>query len=179
MDWERGVKFLSRGNSHQQNGHSNTIAETLPSRCRTELAPVITLHYSRFKYIRIVYVEKRRFMNPATINTILNTAPMVLQGASKLIRMIQERGAETGAEESSAPATMEGLKREIEQIHTRLNANDESDVEQIQLIEQLARQNEAMAESLRKALHRITLLGIISLIAFIIAAVSLIVLMLQ
>lgn len=124
-------------------------------------------------------MEKRRFMNPATINTILNTAPMVLQGANKLIRLIRERGAETGGGDSSAPATLEGLKQEIEQVHERLNANDESDVEQIRLIEQLAKQNEAMAESLRKALRRITLLSIAGLIVFIIAAASLVIVLLQ
>ncbi|MEX2524249.1 MAG: hypothetical protein WD750_04765 [Gammaproteobacteria bacterium] len=124
-------------------------------------------------------MEKRRFMNPATINTILNTAPMVLQGANKLIRLIRERGAEPADSEPSAPATTESLKQEIEQIHVRLKANDDSDVEQIRLIEQLAKQNEAMADSLRKTLRRITLLGIVSLAAFIIASASLILVLLQ
>lgn len=124
-------------------------------------------------------MEKRRFMNPATLNTILNTAPVILQGANKLIRMIRERSAETGSEQTAEPATLEGLKRDIEQINTRLHANDESDVEQIRLIEQLAQQNEALAESLRKTLRRITLLGIVSLVAFILAGVSLFLLLLQ
>ena len=97
-------------------------------------------------------------MNPGTINTILNSAPMILQGATRLIRMIRERKDESAAHELTVPATIDGLKQEIQQIGARLNANDEANVQEIQLIEELAKQNEALAESLRKAYRLVTVL---------------------
>ena len=112
-------------------------------------------------------------MNPATINTILNSAPMILQGAHKLIRMIRERDAETPTRDAGIPATLEGLRQELDQVQDRLDANDESDVEQIQLIEQLAKQNEAMAESLRRVYRRITLLTFLAAVAVAAAVVTL------
>ncbi len=115
-------------------------------------------------------------MSPATINTILNTAPMVLQGANKLIRLIRERSDENAGAEASSPDSIEGVRQELEHIHNRLDANDESDVEQIQLIEQLAKQNEAIAESLRRAYRLITVLTIVSVVAALAALVSLLLL---
>jgi len=119
-------------------------------------------------------VPRKPFMNPATINTILNTAPMILQGAGRLIRMIRERGDETTVEDMNVPATMDGLKQEIRQIESRLASNDESNVQQIQLIEQLAQQNEALAESLRRAFRHITLLSWLGAAALIAAAAALV-----
>lgn len=92
-------------------------------------------------------------MTPSTITTILNTAPMILQGAGKLIKMIRERKDEEPPLDD-IPMTIEGLKQEIQRIESRLNDADEASVEQVRLIEQLARQNEALATSLERILRR-------------------------
>ena len=120
--------------------------------------------------IRQQYVAKKSYMSPATLSTILNTAPMILQGAAKLIGLIRERKDDEPVGEDDIPATIEGLKQEIVRIETRLNDSDESDLEQIRLIEQLARQNEALATSLGKVIKRINLLTVTAVIALLIAA---------
>ena len=104
-------------------------------------------------------------MTPATLNTILNTAPMIIQGASKLIKLILDREVEANQEKDSIPTTLEGLKKEITRIESRLNKNSRSDIEQIRLIEELAKQNEALAETLRQSIRKVTILNYISFIA--------------
>lgn len=108
-------------------------------------------------------------MTPATLSTILNTAPMILQGASKLIKMIRERKDEEPEGQDDIPMTIEGLKQEIQRIESRLNDTDESNVEQVKLIEQLARQNEALATSLSKLLKRINILTAVAVAALLAA----------
>ena len=61
-------------------------------------------------------------MNPATLKTIVNNAPLILQGANKLIQLILDRNKDlTDAPEAPA-ATIEDLNREVQQIETRLKA---------------------------------------------------------
>jgi ABC-type hemin transport system substrate-binding protein len=120
-------------------------------------------------------VARKPLMNPATINTILNTAPMILQGATRLIRMIRERKDESTAHDMTVPATIDGLKQEIQQIGARLDANDEANVQEIQLIEELAKQNKALAESLRRAYRLVTLLTWLCGAALICAAAAFII----
>ena len=60
-------------------------------------------------------------MTPATLNTILNTAPMIIQGAGNLLRLIRED--ETTAEKESLPVTVEGMKLQIKQIEKSLHEN--------------------------------------------------------
>jgi hypothetical protein len=111
-------------------------------------------------------VTKKSFMTPSTLTTILNTAPMILQGAGKLIKMIRERKEEEQpGEQHDIPVTVEGLKQEIQRIETRLAATDEANVEQVRLIEQLARQNEALATSLSRTLKRLNILALVAVIA--------------
>lgn len=115
---------------------------------------------------------------PKTIKTILESAPAVIQGAGKLIQMIRERDTDKTPPEQDttdqpiqdseeAPLTLEGLNTEINRLEDRLQHNAESDVEQIKLIEQLARQNEVLAESLSRNYSRITVLTIISVLAIV------------
>lgn len=104
-------------------------------------------------------------MTPGTLKTILNTAPLIIQGASKLIKIIRDRDLEANEEQISNPDTLEEMKQEMTRIETRLNENSRSDVEQIRLIEQLAQQNETLAETLRQTLRRVTVLGIIAVLA--------------
>ena len=116
-------------------------------------------------------------MSLGTINAILNTAPTIIQGASKLITLIKNRGSgEQEPVKDILPETLEGLKNEITRIHQRLDANDNSDVEQIKLIEELARQNESLAESLKKTITYLNLITALSVLAFVIAITSLILL---
>jgi len=111
-------------------------------------------------------VAKKNIMSLGTINTILNTAPMVIQGATRLIKLIRDQGNDNNPEEE-IPETIEGIKEEVARLHHRLDTNDESNVEQIKLIEELARQNESLAAQLKNTithLNRITLLAIIAVL---------------
>ena len=109
----------------------------------------------------------KNMMTPGTLKTILNTAPMIIQGASKLIELIRDRDKEANEGEISNPDTLVEMKQEITRIETRLNENSRSDVEQIRLIEQLAQQNEALAETLRQTMRRVTVFGILAVVALI------------
>jgi hypothetical protein len=124
-----------------------------------------------------VVVLKRAMMTPATLNTILNTAPMIIQGAGKLLRLIREREDETTAEKESLPVSVEGLKLQIKQIEKSLHENYRSDVEQIRLIEQLAKQNESLAETLKQTYRKITVLTYLSVTAVCISAVAIVILL--
>jgi len=108
-------------------------------------------------------VASKTKMSLGTINTILNTAPLILQGATRLVRLIKERNKIENMEEN-IPVTMDGFAKEIEHIHDRIDAGNESDLEQIKLIEELARQNELLASSLKKTGQRLALItGILCL----------------
>jgi hypothetical protein len=113
-------------------------------------------------------------LNPTTLNTILNTAPMIIQGAGKLIRLIRDRESDSQVQQN-APSTLDSLKEQMDRLDNRLAENSKSDVEQIQLIEELARQNESMAETLKQALRRITILNYLVILAVFIALASLII----
>ncbi len=113
-------------------------------------------------------------MSLGTINTILNTAPIIIQGASKLINIIKDRVKGEGDGNKDIPETLDGLKQEIKRIHQRLDDNDHSDVEQIKLIEELAKQNESLAESLKKTVTHLNFLTAIALLAIVIAVISVI-----
>jgi hypothetical protein len=118
-------------------------------------------------------------MTPTTLTTILNSAPMVIQGASKLINLIKEQGNNKPDEQPDNLLTVESLKADIERLESRLAATDESNIEQIKLIEQLAKQNEAMAASMSKGFSRLNLISIIAILASFIAIVALVLVMLR
>ena len=109
-------------------------------------------------------------MGLGTLNTILNTAPLIIQGASKLIKLLKAR--DESEKDGDVPSTLEGLKDEINRIHSRLDDNNKSDVEQIKLIEQLAKQNETLAESLRNTIKHQNVIIIIVVIAFILSFIT-------
>ena len=105
-------------------------------------------------------------MSLSAINTILNTAPIVIQGATRLIKLIRDQKDENN-DEVEIPETIDGIKNEVDRLHQRLDANDESNVEQIKLIEELAKQNESLAAQLKKTitnLNRITFLAVIAVL---------------
>ncbi|NNE37407.1 MAG: hypothetical protein HKN08_03805 [Gammaproteobacteria bacterium] len=111
-------------------------------------------------------------INPATLNTILNSAPMIIQGAGKLIRLIRDREDESSSK-APKPMTLDNLEEQVSSLDKRLAENSKSDVEQIQLIEELARQNESLAETLKQTLKRITVLNYLVVFSIIIALVAL------
>ncbi|MEQ8290484.1 MAG: hypothetical protein RIB78_12260 [Gammaproteobacteria bacterium] len=116
-------------------------------------------------------------MSLATINTILNTAPIVIQGATRLIKLIRDQGNE---EPEEIPATIEGIKQEVEKLHQRLDASSNSDVEQIKLIEELAKQNASLATQLKTTMSHLNRLTVLSIVALALAAAAiLLVLVLQ
>ncbi len=112
-------------------------------------------------------------MSLTTINTILNTAPIVIQGATRLIRIIRDQGEE---QKQEIPETIAGIKQEVEKVHQRLDANSNADVEQIKLIEELARQNESLATQLKTTMSHLNRLTIIALVSLLLAATALILL---
>ena len=101
-------------------------------------------------------------MTPSTLSTILNSAPMVIQGAGKLIDLIKEGGTAQKEPEEQSRLSLDSLKADVERLETRLQAVDKSNIEQIKLIEQLARQNEMLAESVK---HLSRQLGLLTMVA--------------
>lgn len=116
-------------------------------------------------------MARKSLMGLGTLNTILNTAPLIIQGATRLVRMIRER--ETGDQpENDIPATLDGLKDEIRRINTRLDAGNDSDLEQVHLIEELARQNELLASALKRTNKQLNIITIILGITLLLAVVA-------
>lgn len=111
-------------------------------------------------------------MGLGTLNTILNTAPLIIQGATRLVKLIRERDY-VDEEDNTAPVNSEDFRKELNRVHKRLDENNESDVEQIKLIEELARQNEALATSLKNGLKWVTIIAILALLAILISLFSL------
>lgn len=112
-------------------------------------------------------------MNPFTIGTLLNSAPMIIQGAGKLIDLIREQKKAAPGRAPNVPVTMDNLEEVIGRLETRLDVMDDASVEQIKLIEQLARQNEALAASLQQQRQRATFAFILALVALLLAILGL------
>ena len=112
-------------------------------------------------------------MNPFTIRTLLNSAPLIIQGAGKLIDLIKERNQDNPARAEKLPVTADNLEQVIDRLEARLDAMDEASVEQIKLIEQLARQNEALAGSLQREQQRSGFAFFLALVALLLAIVGL------
>lgn len=114
---------------------------------------------------------KKSLMGLGTLNTILNSAPLIIQGATRLVKIIRER--KTGNKpDNDIPATLDGLKDEIRRINTRLDAGNESDLEQVNLIEELARQNEILASTLKRTSKQLGVITVILVITLLLAIVS-------
>jgi hypothetical protein len=99
---------------------------------------------------------------------------MIIQGASKLIKLIRDRELTETATDEKTPTTLEGLTDEVHRLEGRLNENSKSDVEQIRLIEELAKQNEGLAATLEQTLKRVNRLTYIAIIALGASAVMLV-----
>ena len=54
-------------------------------------------------------MDKKFRMGLGTINTILNTAPIVIQGATRLIKLIRDQGQDNQGEKE-VPNTIDGIK---------------------------------------------------------------------
>ena len=111
----------------------------------------------------------KKFMNPFTIGTILNSAPMIIQAAGKLIDMVKERDRDDSRYAENIPVTPENLEAVVGRLEARLDAMDESSVEQLKLIKQLASQNEALVASLQRQQQRSTFAFVLALIALLLA----------
>ena len=105
-----------------------------------------------------------------TLNTILNTAPLIIQGATKLIKMLKDRG-EPEPDNQDIPETIEGLKNELYRVNSRLDANYDFDIQQIKLIEELAKQNEMLATSLKKTNKLVNIITIVALLSLLLGIV--------
>lgn len=90
---------------------------------------------------------------------------MIIQGASKLISLIRDRETAVPGPDDKTPATLAELTEEVRRLEGRLNENSGSDVEQIRLIEELAKQNEGLAETLEQTLKRVNRITYIALFA--------------
>lgn len=97
------------------------------------------------------------------LTTILNNAPLIIQGANKLISIIREQEDQTDSEKNNQQT--DDIKQELDNIYHRLQANDNSNIQQIELIETLAKQNEALANSLQKAVKQLHIISIIAVLA--------------
>jgi len=112
---------------------------------------------------------KKYTLNSVRLNTILKTAPLIIEGATKLIKLIRERSDHSGKANENLPLSVESLHQKVSILEGKLEANSESDVEQIRLIEQLARHNEVIAESLNKTTMQLKILTIVILTALVTA----------
>lgn len=112
-------------------------------------------------------------MNPVTLATILNTAQLIIQSADKLSAILRQRNLNEGQETPDKPATLEELRAELERLHQRLDQSDDTNVEQLQMIEQLARQNETLAASLQTAIRRASWALVFATVALFVAALLL------
>lgn len=112
-------------------------------------------------------------MNPFTIGTLLNSAPMIIQGAGKLIDLLREQKKEAPTRDQNVPVTMDNLEEVIGRLESRLEVMDEASVEQVKLIQQLARQNEALAASLQREQQRSAFAFILALVALLLAILGL------
>ncbi len=131
------------------------------------------MHYSlpvRQKIRWRLSVSRKTSVSLNALNTILNTAPLIIQGATRLIKMIRDRD-QPEPEEQNIPATLDGLKNEISRINNRLDENYESDIQQIKLIEELAKQNELLATSLKKTNKQVYIITGIALVALLIGII--------
>ena len=108
-----------------------------------------------------------------TLNTILNTAPLIIQGATKLVSMLKHREEKNETEPYDIPANLDGMKIEIERLHKRLDTHSQSDLEQVKLIEELAKQNEAIATSLRSTVKQLNFFSLLAIIALVLSIISL------
>ena len=108
-------------------------------------------------------------MNPIFTSTalkaILNNAPVIIQGASKLLQVIKEN--KTRPQDQETPTPQEDRQEEMERLQQRLDATDESNIAQIKLIEELARQNADIADSLDKTYKRLNLVTLLAIVALI------------
>lgn len=117
-------------------------------------------------------------MTPGTLTTILNTAQLIVQNADKLTALIRRRGPES-IEENETPATLEGVRSELQRLHQRLDENDDANIEQLRFIEQLAKQHELLAETIQKNNRRSQWALIIAAVAACSSLVLVLVLILQ
>ena len=114
-------------------------------------------------------MAKKISMGLGALNTILNTAPLIIQGATKLIKLIKDREEDENNTHDNIPATLDGLNKEVNHINSRIEANDKFNIEQIKLIEELARQNESLAVSLKKAIAQLNIISMIAVISIFIS----------
>ncbi len=113
----------------------------------------------------------KKGMSFSTINTILNTAPIIIQGATRLIKLIRDEGED---EKEEIPETIEGIKNELKRVNQRFDANTQSDLEQIKLIEELAKQNESMAAQLKSTMAQLNRITVVAIVAIMLALLALV-----
>lgn len=122
-------------------------------------------------------MAKKSIMSLGTINTILNTAPIVIQGASRLIKLIRAQGKDNKSDEET-PDTIDGIKNEVDRLHQRLDINNEFNetfnVEQTKLIEELAKQNEQLATQLKNTMTHLNRMSLLAIAAILISLFCLI-----
>lgn len=116
---------------------------------------------------------KKKLMSLGTLNTILNSAPLIIQGANRLIKMIRERNDSDQNEEVDDTNSLEGFKKELNHVNQRIDAASQSDLEQIKLIEELAKQNELLATTLNRINKQINVLVLFVLLTFVLAGIAL------
>jgi predicted PurR-regulated permease PerM len=103
-------------------------------------------------------------VTPAALKTILIDAPVMIDSVRRLIDGLRRLTAREQPSPAS-PVTLDSLRQDLARVEERLKANSDSDVEQLKLIEELARQNEALAASVARLSLRLTALMILAVVA--------------
>ena len=97
------------------------------------------------------------------ITTILSNAPVVIDGANRLVNIIKEkRQPKAQVAETTADTSLEDLRHELNRLHARIDDNT-VDLEQLKLIKELAGQNETLTKSLRQVAKRQIIIGWVAL----------------
>lgn len=106
-------------------------------------------------------------MNLSILNTLLNTAPSLIQGANQLYKIIKQQRDKQSQSEEDVPEF--NIESEIQLLKQRLDNHSEANLEQTRLIEELAKQNASIAEQLKSTASRLQIISIFSLIALLLA----------
>lgn len=112
-------------------------------------------------------------MAPGALNTILNTAPLIIQGATRLVSLLKQRERQDESVDYDIPANLDDMKDELRRLHDRLDAHDRADIEQVKLIEELAKQNEAIASSLQSTVRQLYLISVLAVLALVVGGIAL------
>lgn len=111
------------------------------------------------------------FFTAKALRTILLDAPVIVDSVHRLIGGLRKLTGRDAAP-PVAPTTFGDVQHELRRMDEQIKANSESDVEQLKLMEELARQNELLAASVSRLSGRVAALAVICVVALLLAVLA-------